>query len=105
MRRAALTRAAFVLVAVAAVGAASLMFYVGDEVRVLRQRLDATEARIAQDREALRVSATEWSYFNRPAKLAGLARRHLALAPMGAQRIIRFEDLPPRRATPEGTAP
>ena len=57
-----------------------------DELARLNRDLIASE-------EAIRVLRAEWSYLNRPERLARLAGDHLALAPMAAQQIGGFERL------------
>lgn len=54
-----------------------------DELARLNRDLIATE-------EAVQVLHAEWSYLNRPDRLAALAERHLKLVPMAPEQIGSF---------------
>ena len=45
--------------------------------------------------EAVQVLHAEWSYLNRPERLAALAARHLDLAPMTPRQIGSLDMMPP----------
>ena len=51
-----------------------------DELTRLNRELIASE-------QAVHVLLAEWSYLNRPDRLAGLAARHLDLAPMTPEQV------------------
>ncbi len=72
------------------------VFYVADDVARLEEELQQVERQILKEQRAIHVMAAEWSYINRPDRLADLARRHLDLAPLPAERIVQIEDLPMR---------
>ena len=79
-----------------AAGAALFLFHVKHQVRGLEAELaDVQRANLAH-REAIHVLNSEWSYLNQPARIADLARRHLGLRPIPADRIVHLADLPPR---------
>lgn len=59
-----------------------------DELARLNRELIATE-------EAVQVLHAEWSYLNRPERLAALAARHLDLAPMAPRQIGSLDMMPP----------
>jgi len=40
------------------------------------------------------ILEAEWSFLNSPARLSALAQRHLNMAPIPAERVITFADLP-----------
>ena len=61
-----------------------------DELARLNRDLIASE-------EAIHVLHAEWSYLNRPGRLAVLAERHLGLRPMDAGQIGGAAVLPARR--------
>ena len=60
-----------------------------DELARLSRELIASE-------ETIHVLHAEWSYLNRPERLAALAARHLDLAPMAAGQIGALDSLPLR---------
>ena len=80
------------------------LFQIKQEVRDLEQEITATRSQILQDQEAVHILEAEWSYLNSPARIAALAERHLDMAPIPAERIIAFEDLP-LPGQPEGEIP
>ena len=90
--------AALVLVAGAAAGLYQLKHKVA--------ALEAEEARLARsiaaERQAIRVLASEWAYLNAPRRLAGIAERHLDVAPLDARAALAPGELPRR---PQGAAP
>jgi hypothetical protein len=71
-------------------------------VRTLEQEIAETQRDILRDQEAVHVLEAEWSYLNSPARIAALAERHLGLAPIPAERVVGFEDLPLPGAPGEG---
>jgi hypothetical protein len=75
---------------------AGFVFYVANDVAHLEEELRRVERQILKEQRAIHVMAAEWSYINRPDRLADLARRHLDLAPLPADRIVRIDDLPAR---------
>ena len=80
-------------IAVAAVG----LFHISYRVQGLERELGEEHRLILEHREAIHVLNAEWSYLNRPGRIAELATRHLGLAPMSAQQVVFFDELPPRR--------
>ena len=75
-------------------------FYLSDEVTRLDGELRAVERAILDEQRAIHVMTAEWSYLNRPARLAELAQRHLSLTPLRAERMVGFDDLPERVKAP-----
>lgn len=57
-----------------------------DELAQLNRDLIASE-------QAVHVLRAEWSYLNRPARLAGLAARYLELAPLAPEQVGTPETL------------
>jgi hypothetical protein len=76
---------------------ATFGFYVSDDVANLEKELQAVERAILEEQRAIHVMTAEWSYLNRPARIADLAERHLNLTPIGARRMVGLEDLPARQ--------
>lgn len=73
---------------------ALILFQIKQEVRELEEEIAGIQRSILEDQEAVHVLEAEWSYLNSPARLAALAERHLGLAPIPAERIVAFDDLP-----------
>lgn len=88
---------------------ALILFQIKQEVRVLEEEIAATQRTILKDQEAVHVLEAEWSFLNSPARIATLAERHLGLAPIPAERVVGFADLPqpgaPEEAVPEADQP
>ncbi len=74
--------------------AALTLFQIKQEVMDLEHEIKVVHREILRDQEALHVLEAEWSYLNSPARIAALAERHLTLAPIPAERVIGFDDLP-----------
>lgn len=89
---------------VAASATALILFQIKQEVRGLEEEIAAAQRDILRDQEAVHVLEAEWSYLNSPARIAALAERHLGMAPIPAERVIGFDDLPLPGA-PEDTLP
>jgi len=75
--------------------AAYAMFHVGFEVERLESRLVALDEKTAAEREAIHVLRAEWSYLNRPERLAKLSQELLPhLHPPAADQLRAIDDLP-----------
>lgn len=70
------------------------LFQIKQEVLELEHDIKSVHREILRDQEAIHVLEAEWSYLNNPARIAALAERHLNLAPIPAERIIDFAELP-----------
>jgi cell division protein FtsL len=94
-----------VLVWLTAIVVAALgLFHVKYQVQRLEEELDLTHRSILHRQEAIHILKAEWSYLNHPARLSDLARRHLDLAPLDSNRLVRLDDLPRRAERPEDSA-
>ena len=51
---------------------------------------------IVKERDLVAVLRAEWSHLNQPARLQGLAMRHLDLKPVEVRQIVTLQDLPGR---------
>ena len=85
---------------VAIVVAALGLFHVKYQVQRLEEELDLEHRSILHRQEAIHILKAEWSYLNQPARLSDLAERHLGLAPLDSNRLVRLEDLPQRVERP-----
>ena len=71
------------------------MFHVGFEVERLELQLAALDQRTAAERETLHVLRAEWSFLNRPDRLAQLSEELLPhLQPPAAHQIRAIDRLP-----------
>lgn len=95
-----MTRLSAAIFLMAAAVAALVLFAVKQDVRIMEQRLVALHRNILDHQEALHILNSEWSYLNRPDRIATLAERHLGLAPLTGQKVIRIADLPLRSVAP-----
>lgn len=86
---------------VAGSASALILFQIKAEVQTLEQEITQTQRQILRDQEAVHILEAEWSYLNSPARIGALAERHLEMAPIPAERVIGFDDLPLPGA-PEG---
>ena len=80
----------------AAALAAFGLFHVKHEVSAIEHQLSQAQSSITERREAIHILEAEWSYLNQPARIAELSRRHLELTPMGPEKVLDLDDLPPR---------
>ena len=80
--------------------ATALVFQVSNDVQSLEGELKQVKREILREQESLHILKAEWSYLNRPERLGDLARRHLLLEPLAAERILTFVDLARRADDP-----
>ncbi|WP_120496954.1 hypothetical protein [Kiloniella sp. EL199] len=78
------------------VGAACaiVLFQIKEEVNALEGQLAQVESQIKRDKEAIRILQAEWSYLNRPERLARLSSQYLELKPLDPAQIVTLSDLP-----------
>lgn len=81
---------------VIAAAAATALFETKHKVQLLEEDLLSTQRQIQAERERIEVLRAEWSYLNRPSRIAALAKEHLGLASMTPDQIVTAERLPPR---------
>lgn len=75
--------------------AAYAMFHVGFEVERLEARIAVLDQKTAAERESLHVLRAEWSYLNRPGRLAKLSEELLPhLQPPAAHQLRAVDQLP-----------
>ena len=97
-----MTRVASVLFILTAVSAALFLFHIKQQVRELEEELGIVQRDILLHPEAIQVLRTEWSYLNRPARIAELAERHLQMKLLAARQYVGFEEIPYRTAGAAG---
>ncbi len=99
-----MTRVASILFFLTAISAALFLFHIKKEVREMEQELGIAQHNILRHQEAIQVLRTEWSYLNRPARIAELAERHLDMQQLVAHQFVGFEEIPYRSADATLTA-
>lgn len=100
-----MTRVASALLILTAVSAALFLFHIKQQVRELEEELGIVQRDILQHQEAIQVLRTEWSYLNRPARIAELAERHLEMKLLAARQYVGFEEIPYRAAGAAASSP
>ncbi len=98
-----MTRVASILFFLTAISAALFLFHIKQEVREMEEELGIAHRNILRHQEAIQVLRTEWSYLNRPARIAELAERYLDMQTLAAGQFVGFEEIPYRSA--DATAP
>ena len=67
------------------------------------ERLAKLRTEVRNEREAIATLRAEWSRLDNPARIQGLAARHLALKPVEPRQFDRLDHLPER--APEPSSP
>ena len=67
------------------------------QVQSLENELETLERAAIAQQEEIHVLRAEWSFLNRPERLARLAGRHLELAPVTPSQMNSFTLVPPFR--------
>ena len=80
-------RSTTLLCATLAIGVGITQFNVKYQVQDLEHELTALNRKIVEDQQAIHVLRAEWSHLNEPARLRGLAQRHLGLGPVATEQI------------------
>ncbi len=93
-------RATTVIWVLLSVVAGVWLLVVKHQVQSLEGELQRVERAIVAEQEAIHVLAAEWSYLNQPARLDGLGRRLIGLAPMTAAQQTDFAGLRDALAAP-----
>ena len=93
-----MNRVASILFFLTAAGAAMFLFHIKQEVREMEEELGIAHSNILRHQEAIQVLRTEWSYLNRPARIAELAERYLDMQQLAARQFVGFEEVPFRSA-------
>ena len=76
--------------------AACGLYLLKDQVQREERELQRVESALAAERGALSRLRAEWALLNRPARIARLARAHLALQPAAPGQIVAIETIPLR---------
>jgi cell division protein FtsL len=81
--------------------AAFSLYMVKYKVQALKVEVAAAETQLREEKKNLHVLTAEWTYLNRPERLAQLSAKYLDLKPMQG---IQLGDLASIPAAPEETA-
>lgn len=74
--------------------AALALYLVKYQVQDIKNDVDALEASIAKEQEALALLQAEWSFLNRPERLRSLSKQYLKLEPYSTSKVTSIEALP-----------
>lgn len=85
-----------ILVIGALVAAAAYVYEIKFESTLQVERLAKLRTEIRKERDAIATLRAEWAKLDSPARVQGLAQRHLKLKPAGATQIDKFDNLPAR---------
>ena len=88
------------LVIVALVMAAGYVYEIKFESTLQAERLAKLRGEIRRERDAVAALRAEWAKLDSPARIEGLAQRHLPLKPLDARQIGALDDLPERPRPP-----
>lgn len=92
------------LVIAGLVMAAAYVYEIKFESTLQAERLARLRGEIRRERDAVAALRAEWARLDTPARIQGLAQRHLPLKPVQPTQIGDLDDLPGRPA-PAGTDP
>jgi hypothetical protein len=82
--------------------AAAFVYKIKFESTVRAAELTRLAAEIRRERDAIAALRGEWAMLDNPARIQGLAERHLPLRMLDPSQIDRFEHLPERPPPPPG---
>ncbi len=78
------------------------LFDLKHDVQSFEDELNRLNRAMSAEQQAIHVLKAEWSLMNQPARLQGLAARHLDLVAMDPRQIVQVADLPfPGEVLPE----
>lgn len=69
------------------------LFLITYEVQSVEKEIAALNREAVAEEEAIHVLRAEWSYLNRPERLASLAERHLGLQAVAPAQLIAAREL------------
>lgn len=84
------------IVVIALVCAAAYVYKIKFDSTVQAERVARLRTEIRRERESVAALRAEWSKLDNPARIQGLAKRHLSLAPMDAAQVESADRLPDR---------
>jgi hypothetical protein len=84
------------LVICALIVAAATVYKIKFDSTVQAARVAKLRTELRRERDAIAVLRAEWARLDTPARIEGLAQRHLNLKPVAPRQIADFSHLPPR---------
>jgi hypothetical protein len=87
-------------VVAALIVAAAYVYKIKFESTVRATELERLAAAIKRERDATAALKAEWTLLDNPARIQGLAERHLSLRMLDPAQLDRFDHLPERPAPP-----
>lgn len=96
------------LVIAALVAAASYVYHIKFDSTLRAERVAKLRSEIRRERESIAALRAEWAKLENPARLQGLAVRHLPLRPMDPAQYDALDKLPerpPSLVPPDSTDP
>lgn len=85
-----------VLVVIGLVVAAAYVYKIKFEATVQAERVAKLHSEIRRERDAIATLRAEWAKLENPARIQGLAKRHLPLKPVEAVQFDTLDHLPER---------
>jgi len=85
-----------ILVICTLVLAAALVYKIKFDSTLQGARVGKLNTELRRERDAIAVLKAEWAKLDTPARIQGLADRHLALQPIKPTQFDDFDHLPPR---------
>ena len=95
------------LVIAALIAAATYVYKIKFDSTLQAERVAKLHGEIRKERNVIALLRAEWAKLENPARIQGLAERHLKLAPIKSTQFDSLDRLPPRppEAPPQSTDP
>ncbi|MFC0220650.1 hypothetical protein FHS82_003433 [Pseudochelatococcus lubricantis] len=93
-----LVRLLHVLAVLALIGSAGYAYSIKYESIFYAEKLSKLKAQIQREKDAIAASRADWQFHVRPDRLTVLAGKYLDTQPLQIGQIVRFADIPERRA-------
>ncbi|MBS0245584.1 MAG: hypothetical protein JSR61_03115 [Proteobacteria bacterium] len=85
-----------ILVIAALISAASYVYKIKFDSTLQAERVAKLRGQLRHERDVVASLRAEWAKLQTPARIQGLAERHLKLQPMKTTQFDTFDNLPPR---------
>ena len=94
-----------IMVIASLVGAAAYVYEIKFEATIQAERVAKIRTEIRRERDAVAALRAEWAKLDNPARIQGLAKRHLTLRSLEATQVDNFDRLPERPPLPPPAEP